>query len=535
MPFDFNNKFPISGRVIGMNEPIFIIAEAGVAHFGSIEKAFKLVDLAVEAGADAVVVLHTNTFTDCQRTSGGVGIFSGEGTDDRSFIHEGGHGIFGLRDEYDSDRESGSCTYTAYNTDRPLPSNIWDTEENCRADAEDQGWDPDECYMFTPCQDDWWKLGDPDLETNDDKYYDDDFQYIMKDGWEFSKGWGKASARRINWVFDNIPVTPEAPLPPPSGEKAIVLKLNISGSGLTLMEQDFVVSPTPKYLPGDYSFTAKIYHPSGNMQGEYGFEDPRIAQVEAGGSGSYLLDSADFTLILPYFNHIGTASIFDRSGALLLTTDLSGFASAINNPPTSDPNGPYEGECEGAVTTLSLDGTGSTDPDGDPITYSWTTDCPGPGFDDASSPTPDLSVNTSTGCSVSCSVSLSVEDDSGAADVASSSVFITDTMPPAISFNALANIAPPDAPISFTATADDDCDDTPDMAITEYDCFAFTKKGRRIDKTESCIVTIEGDTITILDSGGVGTHISWVGFAVDRCGNATQDTFETVVVNPVEP
>jgi len=33
---------------------VFIIAEAGVAHFGSLEKAFRLVDLAVNAGADAV-------------------------------------------------------------------------------------------------------------------------------------------------------------------------------------------------------------------------------------------------------------------------------------------------------------------------------------------------------------------------------------------------------------------------------------------------------------------------------------------------
>ncbi|MBW1802917.1 MAG: N-acetylneuraminate synthase family protein [Deltaproteobacteria bacterium] len=54
MPIHFNKKFSISNRVIGRDEPVFIIAEAGVAHFGRIEKAFKLVDLAVGAGADAV-------------------------------------------------------------------------------------------------------------------------------------------------------------------------------------------------------------------------------------------------------------------------------------------------------------------------------------------------------------------------------------------------------------------------------------------------------------------------------------------------
>ena len=33
---------------------VFIIAEAGVNHNGSIELAYKLIDIAVEAGADAV-------------------------------------------------------------------------------------------------------------------------------------------------------------------------------------------------------------------------------------------------------------------------------------------------------------------------------------------------------------------------------------------------------------------------------------------------------------------------------------------------
>lgn len=37
-----------------INEKIFVIAEAGVSHFGSIEKAKKLVDLAYSSGADAV-------------------------------------------------------------------------------------------------------------------------------------------------------------------------------------------------------------------------------------------------------------------------------------------------------------------------------------------------------------------------------------------------------------------------------------------------------------------------------------------------
>lgn len=54
MKFKLNNIFYIKERKIGGKNPIFIIAEAGVAHFGSLDKAKSLVDLAVEAKADAV-------------------------------------------------------------------------------------------------------------------------------------------------------------------------------------------------------------------------------------------------------------------------------------------------------------------------------------------------------------------------------------------------------------------------------------------------------------------------------------------------
>lgn len=50
----FNTSFDLDGRAVGDGAPVYIIAEAGVAHFGSEEKAYRLVDLAAEAYADAV-------------------------------------------------------------------------------------------------------------------------------------------------------------------------------------------------------------------------------------------------------------------------------------------------------------------------------------------------------------------------------------------------------------------------------------------------------------------------------------------------
>jgi N-acetylneuraminate synthase len=44
----------IAGRMVGPGHPCFIIGEAGVNHNGSLEMALRLVDMAVQAGADAV-------------------------------------------------------------------------------------------------------------------------------------------------------------------------------------------------------------------------------------------------------------------------------------------------------------------------------------------------------------------------------------------------------------------------------------------------------------------------------------------------
>ncbi len=49
-----SKKFNIEDYTLSNDDPIFIIAEAGVSHFGSIKKAYQLVDMAVEANADSI-------------------------------------------------------------------------------------------------------------------------------------------------------------------------------------------------------------------------------------------------------------------------------------------------------------------------------------------------------------------------------------------------------------------------------------------------------------------------------------------------
>ena len=115
-------------------------------------------------------------------------------------------------------------------------------------------------------------------------------------------------------------------------------------------------------------------------------------------------------------------------------------------------------------------------------------------------------------------VTLTVTDENGNTAQCDATVTVEDGTSPVVSCNSPATIVPPDAPISFTATASDTCG-TADVTITGYDCFKFTKKGKRIDKTGSCVVAISGDTVTIHDSGGVGDNITWSVTAADGSGN----------------
>ncbi len=54
MEYSYKNKIEIDGTLIGYDKPCYIIAEIGINHNGDLLMAKKLIDVAVEAGANAV-------------------------------------------------------------------------------------------------------------------------------------------------------------------------------------------------------------------------------------------------------------------------------------------------------------------------------------------------------------------------------------------------------------------------------------------------------------------------------------------------
>lgn len=182
-------------------------------------------------------------------------------------------------------------------------------------------------------------------------------------------------------------------------------------------------------------------------------------------------------------------------------------------------NDPPEARCqdvvvpteEGVCTARASVDAGSFDPDGDPIVLSQQP--PGPYGEGATA------------------VELTVEDDRGGSDRCQATVTVVDEASPIVECNAPATMTPPEAPISLTATSADNCG-AADTVVTGYDCFQFTRKGKRIDKTSSCVVSFAGDTLTIWDSGGVGDIITWRVRAQDDAGNAISRRCRIDVVRP---
>lgn len=135
----------------------------------------------------------------------------------------------------------------------------------------------------------------------------------------------------------------------------------------------------------------------------------------------------------------------------------------------------------------SIDG-GSYDPEGAPLTISQD---PGGPY-----PTGDTQVTLfvfdgQDSSSCQATVTVTGGDDS----------------PPVISCNSPATITPPDAPISFTATAVNSCGPAASPTITGYECWKLTGNGHR--HPANCQVNIAGPTIEIEHTNGVGTHIDW--------------------------
>ena len=96
-----------------------------------------------------------------------------------------------------------------------------------------------------------------------------------------------------------------------------------------------------------------------------------------------------------------------------------------NQPPIADANGPYTGVIEYIAVPITLDGTGSYDPDGTIVSYDWDLDDDGE-FDDAVGAMPTVTFTAP----YSGNIRLKVTDNNGATDTDTTTLTITKYSPP---------------------------------------------------------------------------------------------------------
>ncbi len=272
---------------------------------------------------DQGAIIHMASCRDFSRGD----TFSSEFDSYGTFLHESGHGVFGLADEYD---DSPSECGTYYFEPSPYP-NIYDNEERCRQIS----LHPYRCTLFTTCgsndtKEGWWK-SEPVNSIMRCRCPDPGYPHTVCN-------FGPDGERQVNSVLDDLLADNAAAVP--KGEDtdaAMAATFRYDGSGLEMLRA-VAVSGTPpdRYLDRN-GLRFDIHGFMDEPLDSFTIQDPLYRDFDDP-PGADRLDSVTFTMVLPFPQDMRSVTVTDvQSGRAVTTLD---FMEVINDFCSQFPDSP---------------------------------------------------------------------------------------------------------------------------------------------------------------------------------------------------
>ncbi len=247
-------------------------------------------------------------------SSGGPGINHALNVEEDLFnllLHEAGHGIFSLQDEYCGDKTWYDAAFS--------PNNIYLSQAACTNDANANGWVNGICTLICAGHHADHTIARSStgvaLWRYDLDVPDNDIMIACGPGCGANYKYHEADARRVNWVFANWPE---------SDTPAILVRLHINGDRITELEQQLMGSH-PDLGIGPEHFRVEVLASSGKTVLAYPLVDPRI---HLGGSDDKnpgeVYEQADFAIVAPIVDVLESMRIVDpATGKVLIKVDLT--------------------------------------------------------------------------------------------------------------------------------------------------------------------------------------------------------------------
>ncbi len=273
---------------------------------------------------------------------------------------------------------------------------------------------------------------------------------------------------------------PDEPIPVldfGQSEKAISVTLTLGSSSATLDSVNVFRGRAHGRIGNPPLLGVQLLDLSNNVIDSFNAWNPRYVRVyNAEGRDSRAIlpeGTGTGSIIFPFSPNVATMAVKNKEehDSHIISVDLvpsihafcrdnrddSDCGNVANRVPVCNAGGPYQVECGGQTTNVALNGTGSSDPDSDPLTYAWT----GP-FGTVSGASPTVQF----GSLGTFNVNLGVSDDFGGSATCGAAVAVVDTTPPTFQGSSVRpNVLwPPEhqmVPVTITVVSSDICDSAP--------------------------------------------------------------------------